>query len=148
MYFGRLKKIYTFKSPNYMKVRLTLLLLFALLVVSCKKENAGQINIDFIGYWTHIEEFGGEIRYKNIRIQENSKGDIYYSDGWNITGATQTRKWLIKNDYLYFGWTANGNEKFKINQYPTYTDTLFINGIDTVQPGNFYMVLDNSFFYK
>ena len=114
---------------------------------SCKKEKVIDGYPDFQGTWFHYETYESGVRHKELRIQSDSKGDIWYSNGWKVYGGTQTRKWVIKNDYLYFGWVATGNEKFKIDQYPTVADSAFIQGLDTVMQGSKYIILDGVYFY-
>ena len=111
------------------------------LFTACKKEPVTEMHPDFIGTWYHYESVD---KFKYLTIKADSKGEIWYSNGWDVYGGTQTRKWLIKNNNLHFGWTSVGMEKFEINQYPTIADSAFISDADTVEIGDVYIILDNA----
>lgn len=124
-------------------MKIIYLLIIPTLICSCKKEPVVEIFPEFVGTWTHKESID---KYKSLTILSNSQGEIWYSVGWNVYGDTQTRKWVIKNDYLYFGWVATSFEKFLIDKYPDTSTVYFIDGVDTIEPGNKYMILDGDVF--
>ncbi len=113
---------------------------------SCKKEEAINVNSGLIGIWYHYEPYEHGVRFKRLTLQSDGKGEIWYSNGWKVYGGTKTRKWLIKDEHLYFGRTASGNEKFEINQYPEIADSTFTIGLDTISSGEKYMILDDTYF--
>jgi hypothetical protein len=121
-----------------------LIIIFSFLcLISCKKELSIDIDPNFEGGWFHYES---TTKFKYLSIDANSKGYIYYSQGWSVIGDTQTRTWSIKKGNLLFGWAAVGDEKFEINQFPTIADSVFISDADTIELGDMYMVLDEIVF--
>ena len=110
---------------------------------SCEKEPVIEIYPEFIGTWIHYETIE---KFKYLTIKSDSKGDIYYSNGWKIYGGTQTRKWLIKKDNLHFGWISTDIEKFAITTYPTIAIDSFIVGADTINTGQKYLGLDGDIY--
>jgi len=120
-----------------------LLFLCLIFLLSCKKKPITEIYPEFIGTWIHYESAE---KFKYLTIESDSKGDIYYSNGWKVYGGTQTRKWLIKKDNLHFGWTSASFEKFAITTYPTIAIDSFIVGVDTVDAGQRYIELDGDIY--
>jgi len=120
-----------------------LLFLCLITLFSCKKEPITEIYPEFIGTWVHYETLE---KFKYLTIKSDSKGDIFYSNGWKVYGGTQTRKWLIKKDNLHFGWTSTGSEKFAITTYPTIAIDSFIVGFDTINAGQKYLELDGDIY--
>ena len=123
------------------------LLLFLLLVVSCKKQAAHKVDEEFVGHWTHRIS---STENKYITVEDDSRGwvDVYNTAGEKTEGGDQKRKWLVKKDYLYFGWLGMGDEKFHIDQYPAVAALDFIFGLDTIPAGKTYMVLDGKHYIK
>lgn len=111
------------------------------------------MNPEFIGAWKLRN-----INYiKYLEINTNSEGNIVYYDGvGNFESVTQTRKWLTKDDYLYFGQLGSDDpigddkmdEKFKIDLNPTVSNSTIYTGYDTVFTGDIYIILDGKYYTK
>mgnify|MGYP000148853880 CR=1 FL=1 len=117
--------------------------IIAVLFGSCKKEPATEIDELFIGVWVHNYS---TLDRKYISIKSNSKGHIVEYENNTSKSDTQNRKWLIKNNHLYFGWTGSGDEKFSIDQYPMFSTDTIIDNFDTIYPNQKYMILDGYYY--
>ena len=124
------------------KARIIIITL-VLLVGACKKKPAIEIDELFVGIWIHNSSHF-ERRYLIIRT--NGKGDIQDYENDESINFTKTRKWLIKNNTLYFGWTSGGKSKFSIDQYPLISVDTIINNYDTIYPNQKYMILDGDYY--
>jgi hypothetical protein len=119
-----------------------------LLLVACQKEPVHRKDQVFVGSWQHrIDQLHA---YRSIRIGSDSRGwlDVYNADGKKTGGGDQSRKWLHKKDYLYFGWLGMGDEKYHIDQYPKTAAELLINGFDTIPAGEIYLVMDGDYYRR
>jgi hypothetical protein len=117
--------------------------LVVLFVGACKKKPATEIDPLFIAIWTHNSS---PTDTKYLKIRANSKGGIEEYENGQSQSVTKDRKWLIKNNTLYFGWTGGGNEKFSIDQYPLISVDTIITDFDTVYPNQKYMILDGNYY--
>lgn len=122
---------------------------FVLLLVmsgSCQKKAAHKVNPAFVGNWSH-HTVAQEHMY--FRIESDSRGwlDIYNAAGKQQAGD-QSRKWLIKKSYLYFGRLGMGEEKFHIDVFPEAAAGEIVHGVDTIPAGRTYMVLDGDYFLR
>lgn len=120
--------------------------LIILFIFSCQKKPATNIDQKLIGNWKHSVNTNEHIY---IQIGENSRGSftIYDSAGNTLKGSSdQLRKWMIKNDALYFGRSSSKNQRFKINQYPLTSSDTIINDFDTIYPENSYLILNGVYF--
>lgn len=118
-----------------------------LLASSCHKKAVHKLNKDFIGTWKHIEN--SEKRWY-LDIGSSSWGNIdVYNSSWEKTDSygENPDKWRLnpKKDILYLGGFT---KKFKVDKYPVLNDQLLIIGMDTIESGNWYMILDNMYFEK
>lgn len=126
-------------------MRLTLAVLIIILSASCKKKPAAEIDVRLVGRWSH---YVNENRIQHIGIGSNSRGNLEcYTDSGPEYYA-QHSKWLLKNDNLYFGWLYVKEDKFYIDSYPKKATNYFIQGLDTVDFDQWYMVLDGNIFFK
>lgn len=112
---------------------------------SCKKEAAINVNENLIGIWKHNVDASNTIY---LEIDDDSKGYIEYYENGTFKSDTQKRKWLIKDNKLFFGWLGAGDEKFIINQYPSISPNVIISGSDTISTGDTYIVLDEKYYVK
>lgn len=108
--------------------------------MSCNKKPVINLDSNFEGKWFHYETAE---KFKYLTIHNNSKGDIYTSEGWeNGLYYTQTRKWFIRNQTLEFGHGSPSWEKFEIDSFPVIAiDTATI-GENRIEIGDKYMWLD------
>jgi hypothetical protein len=113
------------------------------LIVSCKKEPAIEIDEQFIGSWKHNIDANHTIY---LGIESDSKGFIERYENGKFKSDTQQRKWLIKKDKLYFGWTSAKDEKFSIDTYPSIATNTIIHNLDTIQVGERYVILDGEYY--
>jgi len=125
------------------KIYYILIPLIIVFAAACKKKPIVEQDNSFIGGWRHnIDE--SETIY--LIINENSKGFIEHYENDQFEDDTQHRKWLIKNNVLYFGWLGMGSEKFTIDQYPIIATSPILNNLDTVNIGDTYMILEGDYY--
>ncbi len=120
-----------------------LILILQLGFTYCKKEPATEIDAQFVGSWKHRTDESHTIY---LGIANNSRGSIERYENGKFKSDTRQRKWLIKKDKLYFGWTAAPGEKFSIDQYPSIASVLIIHNLDTIQPGERYLILEGAYY--
>jgi hypothetical protein len=123
--------------------QILIILILQVTFTSCKKEPATEIDAQFVGSWKHIIDESHTIY---LSIENNSKGFIERYENGQFKSDTQQRKWLIKKDKLYFGWTSAKDEKFSIDKYPAIASSLIINNHDTVQIGERYIILEGEYY--
>ena len=120
---------------------------FVLCFSSCNKEPAHLVDEELVGGWLHIEN--SNERW-SIRINEDSRGDILIYDSLNnfVTKYSEnSKKWRVNstthtlNHGLY-------HASFIILKYPTIATTEIIDGLDTIQTGETYMILDEGYFKR
>lgn len=120
--------------------------LLTMLVLSCQKKEATDIDINFLGTWKYIEHSD---RRHYISIEDDSKGwyHVYDSSGNFLKWSSdQRRKWLIKKDVLLFGWTSMKEQRFHIDQYPQKADQILFIPYDTIHVDQYYMILNGHYF--
>ena len=120
------------------------ILVIIILTFSCKKKALNKVHPEMQGYWKH---WNSDIEYQILLINEHGAGKIsIYVNGERTIGDV-TRGWYIKDDYLI--WTWKGTVKtngYKIDQYPTIATSQFINELDTVYKGNYYIKLNGKIY--
>jgi hypothetical protein len=124
-----------------------LLFLFSAIILfssSCKRKSVNKVAPEFIGDWSHHYPDGSTI--KVLEIDENGRGyvDVYIT-GESFEG-TNPRKWFITNDRLIHGRISIGG--FEIDLHPTVSDQLIIDGLDTINIDDTYMLLDGNYYLK
>jgi hypothetical protein len=122
-------------------------LCFGLVIIlfSCKKETAITVQSQLEGTWKHHSD---KTHTVFLQIGADSKGYIEYYENNEFKSDTQFRKWLIKNNFLYFGWLAGKEEKFSIDLSPSIATFEFIKQYDTIEVGQRYIVLNGSFYVE
>ena len=110
---------------------------------SCKKKAAIKVDGLFKNNWKHnIDDSHSEV----LVIGNGISGYIEQYENGNIESDTQPRKWLIKNNRLYFGWMAFKGDQYSIDLYPTITPTVIISDFDTIDAGDQYIILDGNYY--
>lgn len=120
--------------------------ILVILAVSCQKKKAASVDPDFVRTWRFIEH-SNRIHY--ISIGEDSRGSytVYDSLGNYLKWSSDMqRKWLIKKDILRFGWTSMKEQEFHIDQYPEKAEQTIFIPYDTIEAGQYYMILDGHYF--
>jgi hypothetical protein len=125
------------------KNRIKLFFVVLLILVSCKKKPALEIEEKFEGNWKH---YYGENWIETISIQNNSRGDIDRDQNGAISRSPKY-KWLIKKNKLYHSWLTT-KSYYVIDKYPSIADTVIIHNFDTIPVGRFYMILDGNYYVK
>jgi hypothetical protein len=115
------------------------------LLFSCKKEAAISVQSQLEGFWKHNSD---QTHSVFLEIGADSKGYIEYFENNEFKSDTQQRKWLIKNNILYFGWLTGKEEKFSIDLNPTVATFEFIKQFDTIEIGHRYIVLDGAYYVE
>lgn len=110
---------------------------------ACKKKPVVEVDESFIGVWKHNFD---QSKTKYLIIKSHGRGFIEDYENGEIKKFTQNRKWLTKNNTLYFGWLGIGNEKFSIDQQPIMSLDTLIHNYDTIYPNQKYIVLDGDYY--
>jgi hypothetical protein len=124
-----------------------LLFLFSAIILfnsSCKRKVVTKVSTDFIGNWVHDSSDGSTSEF--LEINKNGRGYIDIYEENESVGGDQSRKWFIKNDRLLFGRLSG--EAFEIDLYPTVSEQLIIDGLDTIRIDDMYMILDGNYYLK
>ncbi len=126
-----------------MKIICTIILAVGL--ASCQKgKRITKVIPEFVGAWKNFSANDG---IHSITILSNSQGVVYGSnDYYPSRSASDGKKaWIIEDDVLYFGHlgTKTDGHHFNINQYPQIAADSIKLDYDTIEPGNYYMVLNN-----
>ena len=109
----------------------------------CKKKSAVKIDNLFKNEWKHfIDANHSEI----LIIPNSAKGTIEQHENGQLISDTQPRKWLIKNNRLYFGWISFKGAQYSIESYPTVALNTLINDFDTINVGDSYIILDGNYY--
>ncbi len=116
-----------------------------IVLFSCKKEAATTVQSQLEGIWKHHSD---QTHTVFLEIGADSKGYIEYYENNTFKSDTQPRKWLIKNNVLYFGWLSGKEEKFSIDLNPSTATFEFIKQYDTIEAGHRYIVLNGSFYVE
>lgn len=121
------------------------IIFFSVLLASCKKEPALEVDEKFRGSWRHIID---EKYMVYLSIDDGSTGHIERYEYGKFKSDTQRRKWLIKKNKLSFGWLTSKSESFIVDVYPRVSDGLIISYMDTIKEGETYMVLDGEYYRR
>lgn len=128
---------------------LSLIAFISLSVSSCHRKFVHKIHPDFVGHWHH-EETNGESWY--IDIDEKSWGNISvydadgnYTDKYKFGENPHRWRYNSKRKELTHGMIS---KRFKVDQLPATTETVIINGFDTIQAGKTYCIINNDYYLK
>jgi len=128
--------------------RLTILLLLFTLA-SCRKEKATTVHPEFTGSWMHRTGTDNE---NYISIQADSKGYIVFDNHNGNYIESNTHTWFLREDLLCHGGglkrKPDGLSTFRVETFPTISDHDFIQFLDTVETGDYYMVLDGNVYVR
>ena len=111
--------------------------------IGCKKKSAIKIDSLFKNEWKHNKD---ETHSEILQIGNGKSGYIEQHENGEIKSDTQPRKWLIKNDKLYFGWLAGKGNQYSIDLYPTIASTTIVVNFDTINIGENYIILDGNYY--
>jgi len=127
-----------------MKTNFIFLILMSI-VFACKKKRAVDFESQLVGNWRHNSD---NIHTIYLEIDSDSKGYIEYYENGEFKSDTQHRKWLVKNNTLYFGWMSGRDEKFSIDSEPQIATFEFIKEYDTIIIGNRFVIFDGKYFVE
>lgn len=123
---------------------LIFLFLFAISISACKKQPLTSNDSSFQGVWKHqVNE--DELIY--ITIDEYSMGTMEFYKYGKFKSDTQRRKWLIKDNRLYFGRMATKKESDHIDVPPTVSTQVIVLPYDSIPIGKKYMVLSGKYYH-
>lgn len=123
-----------------MKTFLKILILVSILTSFGCKKKVIKVDQNFEGVWLHRFDNEKSIYFT---INKNSSGIREWYTNGKFEKDEHTRRWRVKNNYLY-----GEGEKIKIDKYPTVTTTIYINNYDTVYPDQSYIILDGDVYRR
>ena len=121
--------------------------LLVILLASCKKEAVHKFDPLFIGTWSHQED-NNEFWYLDIDDKSYGSITLYDSSGNDLqVYGENPKRWRVNasKNLLYHSLF---NKKFHIDKYPEIAQQTIMNGLDTIEPGKTYMILDGDFFVE
>jgi hypothetical protein len=113
-------------------------------LLSCKKKKLNKVHPEMQGLWKH---WIASNEWEAIDINEHGAGKVRKEKNGENIGGDVSRAWYIKDDYLMWSWKSTiKSYGYKIDKYPTTSDSFFITGLDTVKIGSVYVKLDGNIY--